>query len=345
MTRRNVISITVVIAALILFVVGFLTYHQAFEPNVNPEKKAYELFIRKSMRLNDVVDSLVIKQIIIHSNHFARISAFMGYNDQTIKEGRYLIKPGMSNYKIISKLRSGAQDPVKVTINNVRDIYELSGQISSYLILDSLFLVEKLTDSLYLQNIGYSKENILTLFIPNTYEIYWNLSFEKFMQRMEIEHKKFWNANGRLEKSKNLNLDTKQVYTLASIVEKETNYEPERPIIAGVYLNRLKINMKLQADPTVVFALGVKGLQRVLLEHLNYPSPYNTYLVEGLPPGPIYMPTLNSIDAVLNADQHDYIFFCAKEGYEGRHEFASTLKQHSINAHQYQKWLNKERIR
>lgn len=197
----------------------------------------------------------------------------MGFNDEQIKEGHYVLKAGMSNYKLITKLRSGAQDAIRVTINNVRDIEELSGKMSRYLALDSLSLVTYLTDSTVYQKEGYTRENFLSLFIPNTYDIYWNISPEKFVQKMIRENEKFWNEHDRLSKANSIPLKPADVYTLASIVEKESNFEQERPTIAGVYLNRLKINMKLQADPTVVYALGVSGLQRVLLEHLSNPSP------------------------------------------------------------------------
>ncbi|NOT36247.1 MAG: endolytic transglycosylase MltG [Saprospiraceae bacterium] len=321
-------------------IIGFLIYHGAFMPNVNPEKKSYELYIQKDFTVDQIIDSLNTNNVLIHSGNIKLIFNFLNYNDKAIKEGRYVIKPGMNNYKIVTKLRSGDQDAVKITINNVRDISQLCGKISKYLLLDSLTLLDKFTDSTFLTETGFTKENIMTLFIPNTYEMYWNTSIDKLISRIQTEHKKFWKQNERFEKARQLNLNEAQAYTLASIVEKESNYEPERPTIAGVYLNRLKLNMKLQADPTVVFALGVTGLQRVLLAHLTRESTYNTYMVEGLPPGPIYMPTINSIEAVLNAEQHDYIFFCAKEGSEGTHSFASTLKQHSENARKYQKWLN-----
>ncbi|MEO6190037.1 MAG: endolytic transglycosylase MltG [Saprospiraceae bacterium] len=327
------------------FVLGFLVYNGAFTNNVNNNKKSYDLFIHKGASLEDVLDSINSNNILIHRNNIRMICQIMGFNNKTIKEGHFMIKNGMSNYQIISKLRSGAQDPIKITLNNVRDMTELCGQISHYLILDSMSLLNKLTDSTYLSQIGYTKENVLSLFIPDTYEMYWNISFDKFIQRIMIENKSFWKNHERLQKAQSLHLSPQEIYTLASIVEKESNYEPERPTIAGVYLNRLKTNMKLQADPTVVFALGVSGLQRVLLEHLCCKSPFNTYLIDGLPPGPIYMPSINSIDAVLNAEQHDFIFFCAKEGYEGRHSFASSLQQHYLNAKNYQSWLNKQHIR
>ncbi|MCC6816614.1 MAG: endolytic transglycosylase MltG [Saprospiraceae bacterium] len=324
----------------IVLLICFLIYQGVFLDNVNPETKTNELYIRQGYSVNQVIDSLAEKKILITKANLANICKILGYNDQTVKEGRYLFKAGMNNYSIVKKLRSGNQDAIKVTINNVRNIQQMCSKLSEYLLLDSTKTFEMLSDSNYLAQLGYNRDNIMTLFIPNTYEMYWNIKFEKFIQRMQSENNKFWSQNERNIKAKEQHLTEKQVYILASIVEKETNYEAERPIIAGVYLNRLNQNMKLQADPTVVFALGVTGLRRVLLAHLAYESPYNTYMVEGLPPGPIYMPSINSIDAVLNPEKHDYLFFCAKEGQDGSHSFASTLKQHSENARKYQKWLN-----
>lgn len=332
-------------AAIISIIACGFAYLGAFANNINPANKSYELFIPRGSKVSIVFDSLKSKHILINQTSFIAACRLMGFNDAQIKEGHYVLKAGMSNYKLITKLRSGAQDAIRVTINNVRDIEELSGKMSRYLALDSLSLVTYLTDSTVYQKQGYTRENFLSLFIPNTYDMYWNISPEKFVQKMIRENEKFWNENDRLSKANAIPLKPADVYTLASIVEKESNFEQERPTIAGVYLNRLKINMKLQADPTVVYALGVSGLQRVLLEHLSNPSPYNTYQHEGLPPGPIYMPSINSIDAVLNAEKHDYIFFCAKEGSDGRHSFASTLQQHAQNARSYQKWLNQSHIR
>lgn len=340
--RSRFIFISVLVFTIVLFL---FAYKEGFRNNVSNDKPNYDLYIENESTYQAVFDQLVNQQILIDTVSFKLISKLLGYADHNIKSGHYLLKPGTNNYKLIAKLRSGNQDPIKVTINNVRDIDRLCGKLDGYLMLDSVTLLERFKDTNFLQTIGYTPENILSLFIPNTYEMYWNISLDKFIQRLQSEHDKFWNKDDRKSKALALGLDTKGVYSLASIVEKETIVESERPSIAGVYLNRLKTGMKLQADPTVVFALGLAGIQRVLLEHLQYPSPYNTYLNDGLPPGPIYMPSVNSIDAVLNAEKHDFIFFCAKPGYQGTHCFAATLSQHYENARHYQKWLNTERIR
>jgi UPF0755 protein len=219
---------------------------------------------------------------------------------------------------------------------------DLAGIIGNQLEVDSFVFLQYMRGE-YLPKSAYTVETILCLFIPNTYEVWWNVSPEKLVARMESEHKKFWNEE-RLAAARNLAMTPNEVYTLASIVESETQAQDERPAIAGVYHNRLALNMPLQADPTVRFALNDPGIRRIMHKHLEIESPYNTYLHTGLPPGPIAMPTIHSIDAVLKPAQHDYIFFCAKPGFEGRHLFATTLSAHLENARIYQSWLNEQGI-
>ena len=259
--------------------------------------------------------------------------------------GNFELKKGWSNKQIISKLRSGIQESKTITFNNVRTITELMGPMSSEIGLDSTRLINYFSDSIILQGLGYTKETILTLFIPNTYQVYWDISLEKLSKRMQNEHKLFWDKNDRKAKAESIGFSEKEVYTLASIVEKESLLASERPIIAGLYLNRLKNGIPLQADPTVVFANGDFGLRRVLNKHLAYDSPYNTYKHAGLPPGPIYMPSIESIDAVLNPAEHDYLFMCAKPGYGTQHAFAKTNRGHARNARKYHKWLSEQGIR
>ena len=294
---------------------------------------------------NDVRTMLLDSQIIKSGFTFDLVSKFMSYKDATIKDGKYLLKDGWSNRDLIGVLRSGNQVPINVTFNNVRNIEELSGKLSVYFSSDSLAILNYFTDQSTLASQEVNKENIITLFIPNTYQMYWNQSPESIMKRMKKEYNDFWNANDRKTKAEKLGLSKSEVYTLASIVEKETNYNPERKRMAGVYLNRLSKGIPLQADPTVVFAVGDFSIRRVLNVHLETDSPYNTYKYAGLPPGPIFMPSVNSIDAVLNAEKHDFLYFCAKPGYDGEHLFAKTLRQHNVNANKYRRWLNSEGIR
>jgi UPF0755 protein len=237
-------------------------------------------------------------------------------------------------------LRSGEQLPVNLIFNNIRDINQLAGAVGRQIEADSVSIVKLLTDSTYLSLLGLNREIAPILFIPNTYEMYWNTSAEGFIKRMHDEYIKFWKGE-RTSLANEIGLTIAEVVTLASIVEKETNKNDEKPIIAGVYMNRLKAGWRLQADPTVIYAIGDYSIKRVLNVHKEFRSPYNTYQVHGLPPGPICIPSIASIDAVLNYDRNSYLFFCAKDDLSGYHVFARTNRQHNINARKYQEALNK----
>jgi UPF0755 protein len=240
---------------------------------------------------------------------------------------------------LITKLRSGNQDAQNVVINNIRTIHDLAGKASRYFETDSLTFLSYLTDANVFGKYGFTLDNFLTMFIPNTYEMFWTTTPEKFCNRMKSEYDAFW-TNEKLDLIKANNLDRTQAFIVASIVEKESNYDPERPTIAGVYLNRLNAGEKLQADPTVVFATGDFTIQRVLYSHLSIDSPYNTYKYAGLPPGPICMPSIASLNAVIRAEKHDYMFFCAKADNSGVHVFAKDYAQHQKNAAAFAAWLN-----
>lgn len=341
MSIRRVALYSILILFLVLGIVAYLTYYAAFKANLKNEKAVYELFVYPGETETNF--GLKLDSLLCDTSSFIQLARIMNF--KKFKPGRYLFKPGMDNLTIINKLRRGVQDPIKLTINNVRDIYQLSAKLGNDLLLDSIDFVRLFTDSSVLKEINYSSDNILGLFIPNTYEMYWTINPDRFLQRMVHEQELFWSRDNRREKANQKQLTPNEIYTIASIVEKETILEEEKSTIAGVYINRLRTGMKLQADPTVVFALGLTGIQRVLLEHLKIESPFNTYLVNGLPPGPICMPSVSTIDSVLNAEKHDFIFFCAKPGFEGGHVFAKTLEGHNQNAKLYRQWLNKERIR
>lgn len=317
-------------------------YYIIYSGNVLPE--SYELKIKSGTSYEVVKQQLLDQNVIKNSASFDQVAGLMKYKKKEVPSGRYLLKRGMSNRGLIAKLRSGDQDAIDLTFNNVRTIADLAGLLSTQLETDSLTLLTSMLDEKTLQDLGLNKYSALTMYIPNTYDVFWNISPEKFITRMKDAADDFW-SNDRLAKAKNKSLTKEEVYTLASIVEKESNNKEERPTVAGVYLNRLKIGDKLRADPTVVFAIGDFDLRRVLFEHLDVDSPYNTYKYAGLPPGPIYMPSTNSIDAVLNAEEHDYLFFCAKPGYNSEHAFAKTAEQHSENARIYHQWLEKEGIK
>ena len=240
-------------------------------------------------------------------------------------------------------LRSGSQTPVKFTFNNIRTLEQFCQCVDEQLEIDSTELLNTVVNNPHLKELGFNKYTIPTLFIPNTYELYWNINAEEFIEKMLKEYNRFWNEE-RLKKAENIKLSPVEVSVLASIVDKETTKVGEMPRIAGVYLNRLNKNWLLQADPTLVFAHGDFEMKRVLDVHKEIESPYNTYKYVGLPPGPICLPSIAAIDAVLNAENHKYMYFCAKDDMSGYHVFARTMREHNINANKYRKALNKKRI-
>jgi UPF0755 protein len=252
----------------------------------------------------------------------------------------------MSNNDLVNLLRSGNHSPVKVSFNNQDSVEKLAGRIARQIEPDSLELLTVFKDEAFLGKNGFNRTTALVMYIPNSYEFYWNDNAVKFRAKMLKEYQKFW-TNSRKEKAKKIGLTPIQVSILASIVQKESSYVPERKTIAGLYLNRLKNKWPLQADPTIIFALKRKSgndktIKRVLLKDLEIDSPYNTYKNIGLPPGPISMPDISSIDAVLNASKHEYYYMCASVTDLGKHVFAKTLAQHNINARKYQNWVAKQ---
>ncbi len=261
-----------------------------------------------------------------------------------IKGGRYLLKQGMSNNKLINMLRSGRQEPVDLTFNNIRKLEQLASVVSHKLMADSTQLIHLFRDEDYISKLGFNSKTFPALFIPNTYQMYWNTDAESFIERMQKEYKRFWTSE-RKEKAAALGLSELEVSVLASIVDEETIMSDEKPLVAGLYLNRLRKNMKLQADPTVKFAVGDFTIQRILKQDLEVNSPYNTYKYAGLPPGPIRIPSIGGIDAVLNSTEHNYLYMCAKEDFSGYHNFAVTLAQHNQNAARYRRELQKRGIR
>ncbi|HRH99800.1 MAG TPA: endolytic transglycosylase MltG [Saprospiraceae bacterium] len=336
----------IVAAAITLVGLGFsFIYFIGFRKSIIPAQEGIEILIQSQTNFEDLISDLKSKQCLGDEFGFRQMSKILSFGNGKLKEGRYTVTKAMSNIEFIKKLRAGKQDAVKLKINNVRDIEQLCGKLGDQLMVDSVGFAQRFLDTVFLDSLQYKKETFLCLFIPNTYEVYWNIKPEKLIERMKKEHESFWSKENRLQLIAEKNLNADQAYTLASIVEKETNNDGERARIAGVYLNRLKSGMKLQADPTVVFALGLFGAQRILFEHLSTPSPYNTYYTEGIPPGPIYMPSLSSLEAVIHAEEHDYLFFCAKPGYDGTHVFATNLSGHAQNANQYRKWLDEENIK
>lgn len=261
-----------------------------------------------------------------------------------VRTGRYRVESGMTCLGLYRLLRNGIQEPMRLVVPTSRTMGRLAATLSQSLMVDSAEIAMALTDSTYLSTRGYTTATIPALFIPNTYEVYWDISVDKFMERMERENNRFWTAE-RKAKAEAIGLTREQVATLASIVDEETANDAEKPMIAGLYLNRLRKGMLLQADPTVKFAVGDFTLRRILNKHLRVESPYNTYINKGLPPGPIRIASIAGLDAVLNHVEHPYIYMCAKEDFSGTHNFAKTLSEHNRNARRYINALNKRGIR
>lgn len=296
---------------------------------------------------NDNLDSVAAKlSPIAHEQRllsFKLISRHTGYSKH-IRTGRYAIEPGEGLISVLRKLKNGHQEPIRLTIPESKTTERLAGALSRKLMMDSLALSILFKDSSFCANQGYDTATIVCMFVPDTYEVYWNTPIEKFIARIKKEHDKFWN-DSRQEKAAAIGLTPNEVCTLASIIDEETSNNPEKPMIARMYLNRLKKGMPLQADPTVKFALKDFALKRIYHNMLNTNSPYNTYRYAGLPPGPIKVASVAGIDAVLNAANHNYLYMCAKEDFSGTHNFASSYTEHLKNAAKYTKALNERGIK
>jgi len=321
---------------------GWSYYNKIYAPNISDNKKDQIIFIPTGSAIEDVIQILEEEHLLINEASFLWVSEKMNYTLH-VKPGKYQLKKGMSNKELIGLLRSGKQVPIKLTFSNIRTIYDLAGAVGGKIEADSASIAFLFKEKEYLENYGLNTYNSLCLMIPNTYEFKWNTSAEEFFQRMSVEYKKFW-SESRKAKAKNIGLTQSEVCVLASIVDKETRRNDEKSIIAGVYMNRYLKGWKLEADPTLVFASGDFTIRRVLNEHKDIDSPYNTYLYTGLPPGPICMPAISSVDAVLNYQKHEYMFFCAREDFSGYHSFAKNYIQHLINARKFQKELNRRKI-
>lgn len=341
-SNKKIIGGVLLVLLAVGAIFGYKYYTAYFSGNTkNVEDKTY-LYIRTGSTYDDVLATLKEKDFLISVDQFDKVARQRGY-DKKVRPGRYRIKPRMSNLELVNILAGGKQEPVKFTFNNIRLKKELAGKVGRNLEADSLRFETMLGDDTYWKKYGFTAENCMVLFLPDTYEFWWNTDANEFVSKMAKEYKAFW-TDERKAKAKKIGLTQAEVSILAAIVEKESNMRDERPTIAGVYMNRLNKGMKLQADPTVVFALGDFTIKRVLNSDTQIDSPYNTYKYEGLPPGPICLPSKNSIDAVLNYKSHTYIYFCAKEDFSGYHNFATTYDQHLKNAAKFQKAMNQRGI-
>jgi len=340
---QKTILLLVIFAIVFAFVTVFGTLKKIYMPNViiRDHSTAF-VYIPTGSTLEDVSNILYKNNYIINRNSFQWVAERKKYLGH-IKAGRYKIKNRMSNNNLINLLRSGKQEPVRLTINCSRTLEQLAGYVGNHLEADSVSVIQLLHDNLFLSFFRYNRETAFAIFIPNTYELFWNTNAEGFLKRMIYENQKFWKGK-RQQMADKIDLTPTEVMILASIIDNESNMVSEYPTIAGVYINRIKRGMPLQADPTIKFIVGNFSIKRVIHKQTEINSPYNTYLNKGLPPGPISIPSLQSIEAVLNYEKHSYLYFCAKSDFSGYHAFAKTLVQHNLNAIAYQNALNRKRI-
>ena len=322
---------------------SFYAYQLLFTPNVQLEKKDTYLYVPTGADFATVKDSLDKNDVLNDKVSFHFLARLMKYREN-VKPGRYLLPKNSTNLTIIKMLKQGRQAPVKVTFNNVRLKTDLADLLSKKLEFTAQDFLNLVNNKELTEQYGFSPNTITAMFIPNTYEFYWNITAKTFLEKMHGEYEKFWNSK-RLALAKETGLTPVEVVTLASIVEAETNDNKEKPTIAGLYLNRLRTGMPLQADPTLKYALGDFTIKRIYSGHIAFDSPYNTYMYTGLPPGPINLPSITSIDAVLNYSKHKYIYFCAHHDLNGRHEFSETYEDHLKLAAQYRKALDKLNIK
>ena len=306
------------------------------------EGETQYVYVRPSDTPDSVKNQLIALSGGYTHTYWEMINVVRPYS---VRTGRYAVAPGESFLVIYHHLLRGNQTPVKLTIPSVRTMDRLAGFLGHQLMMDSAEVASQFADSAFAASLGYTTSTLPALFIPNTYEVYWDTSFDAFMERMQRENDRFWEHQQRDELAKALEMTHEEVVTLASIVDEETANNAEKPRIAGLYMNRIHKGIPLQADPTVKFAVGDVTLRRIRGEHLRVESPYNTYLNKGLPPGPIRIASIAGIDAVLHMEQHNYLYMCAKEDFSGTHNFVATFNEHLQNARRYQRALNARGIK
>lgn len=336
MNKKTVFKVLGALAIVLVILGGIVAYIVMSKPYKGETAYIY-------IDNDDTKDSVLVKLegIGASTTGFKLLDKVKSYN---VRTGKYAISADLSSWAMFRKLRNGQQDPVNMTVPSVRTLDRLAGAMTRNLMIDSLTVLNALQDSNYIAKLGYTPQTLPALIIPNTYQVFWDMSLEKLMDRLVSENKKFWNEE-RTKKAEALKMTPNEVYTLASIVDEETANDAEKPMIAEMYLNRLAIDMPLQADPTIKVAVGDWSLRRILYEHLKVESPYNTYIHTGLTPGPLRVASIAGIDAVLNHAEHDYLYMCAKEDFSGTHNFAVTYNEHLKNAKRYTDALNKRGIK
>ena len=338
-SKINILYITIVTIIILLVCGGIIFKRYALDSVTNT---SFFIYIDENSTLDTVIENLQKHVGKNEAKKIKRLSKLNGYTPWN-KQGAYRIDPEMSAIRIYRKLSTGSQTPIKFTFNNIRTKEELAESIDKQLKMSKQDVLELLNDSAFCVDMGFDIYTIPALFLPDSYEIYWTISPRKFMDKMRQEYDKFWTDDRRLLATQT-EITPIEVSTLASIVEEETKIPDEMNMVAGLYLNRLKTDMPLQADPTVKFAVGNFSLRRILHEHLAIDSPYNTYKNTGLPPGPIRIPSKSAIKAVLNYRHHPFLYMCAKEDFSGRHNFARTYAEHQNNAIRYHRALNNRNI-
>lgn len=338
---RKILFWTTIIVLVVAGIVTFL-YRGSVLPGVHKVADQQPFFVYKGNTVSNIADSLVKYQLISNRQDLIRTARLMRFTDKHLLQGRYQLKAGWNLIQLLDFLARGNQKPFNLVLNPVRTTENLAAFLGRQLAADSMDFYNVLSNEVLLDSLGVNAETVMTLFIPNTYEVYWTVSPKAFLLRMKRESDTFWGQNDRVTKADRLAMTKAQVYTLASIVDRETQANIEKPTIAGLYLNRINIGMPLQADPTVVFAVGDFTIKRVTNKHIAIESPYNTYLNKGLPPGPITMASVAGIDAVLNHKSHNYLYMCARPDNSGQHDFAETFAAHVINANRYREWLTQQ---
>jgi len=339
---KKIIFGALIVTILILLLICGNLYIKVFSPALDTNEVT-ELYIDENKDYEAILNQLQIQSHLKDIGLFKQLASLMKY-PENIKSGKYEINPKLNYIELIRMLRNGNQIPVKLTFNNIRLKKDFSERIGNQLMFNHEILLSKLNDWDVCKSFGFDTNTILCMFLPNTYEVYWTISINQFLERMKKEHERFWTED-RLRKARELSLSPVEVSILASIVEEETAVSSEYPIVAGLYINRLRKGWLLQADPTVKFALGDFEIRRVLNVHLEVESPYNTYKNQGLPPGPIRIPSIAGINAVLNYSHHNYMFMVAKEDFSGLHHFSVTLAEHNRYANKYREALNRNNIK
>ena len=342
MRKKNLLVIFLVVFTMMLSSFTFYIYQILYTPNVLVEDQGRFFAVPHGMVFKQLQNKLVTERVVNDLVSFSFLARLKGL-DTNLKPGMYSLEGDMTNIRLINLLRSGAQTPINLTFSNARLLSQLPKILTQNLEIDSADMANLLLADSTAIHYGFNNQTFISMFIPNTYQVYWTATAKDILDRMKLEYDHFWTEE-RIQKAAAINMTKEEVATLASIVQGETNKIDEIPTISGVYINRLKKGIPLQADPTLIFSIGDFSIRRILNKDKEFDSPYNTYKNSGLPPGPISMPSIAALNSVLNYENHRYLYFCAKDDLSGYHVFARTLSEHNINARKFQRVMNLERI-